>query len=141
MLRGAIALVALCLAALTSANAQSDSVEAFYRGRNVTILVGYPPGGGYDLYARMISRYLSKYIPGNPTIIVQNMPGAGSLVSVNYLYNNAPKDGTIFGIFAFEIEPTFSRLGFPDPLPIPAAFFKRSAAGGVLVSNVNERSA
>jgi len=113
MLRGAIALVALCLAALTSANAQSDSVEAFYRGRNVTILVGYPPGGGYDLYARMISRYLSKYIPGNPTIIVQNMPGAGSLVSVNYLYNNAPKDGTIFGIFAFEM-PMMAILGYND---------------------------
>src|SRR5262249_54408217 len=62
--------------------------------------VGYGPGGGYDIYARLLSRHLGRFIPGHPTIVVQNMPGAGSLRAVNYLYNVAPKDGSTFGMFA-----------------------------------------
>lgn len=72
----------------------------FYRGKIVRILVGYSPGGGYDLYARTLGRHMGKYIAGNPKIIVQNMTGAGSLRSANYIYNLAPKDGTVFGTFS-----------------------------------------
>jgi tripartite-type tricarboxylate transporter receptor subunit TctC len=85
------------LAAGPSLAAEQNEVANFYRGRTVTIVVGYSPGGGYDLYARMLSRHMSKYIPGRPTIIVQNMPGAGSLKAANYMYAVAPKDGSFIG--------------------------------------------
>jgi tripartite-type tricarboxylate transporter receptor subunit TctC len=71
----------------------------FYRGKTLTLIVGYSVGGGYDTYARVLARYMAKHIPGNPTIVVQNMPGAGSLRSANYLFAVAPKDGTVFGMF------------------------------------------
>ena len=73
--------------------------EDFYKGKTVTITVGFSPGGGYDVNARALSRYLGKYIPGNPSVIVQNMPGAGSVTSVRYLDLTAPKDGTILTVF------------------------------------------
>ena len=73
----AIALVLALLLGLSAARA--DDVAAFYRGRQIDLIVGYGPGGGYDIYARVIAQYLGKYIPGNPTVVVQNMPGAGSL--------------------------------------------------------------
>jgi tripartite-type tricarboxylate transporter receptor subunit TctC len=79
----------------TSAQAQED----FYKGKQITILVGYPTGGGYDAYARLLARHLGRFVPGNPSVIVQNMPGAGSLRAVNYLYNVAPKDGTVIATF------------------------------------------
>jgi tripartite-type tricarboxylate transporter receptor subunit TctC len=79
--------------------ARADSVSDFYRGRQVSVIVGYGSGGGYDVYGRLLSRHLGRHIPGNPTIVLQNMPGAGSLRAVNYLYNTAPKDGTAFGTF------------------------------------------
>ena len=81
------------------ARAQS-SVADFYRGRNVTLIVGYSAGGGYDTYTRILARHLGKHIPGNPSVVVQNMPGAGSLKLANYLYNVAPKDGATIGIFS-----------------------------------------
>ena len=84
-------------AALSGAHAQS--VEDFYRGKTVNIIVGYAPGGGYDLYARILSRYIGNHIPGNPTITVQNMPGAASLRAANHIYAAANKDGTVFGTF------------------------------------------
>jgi tripartite-type tricarboxylate transporter receptor subunit TctC len=81
--------------------AQSQDVVAdFYRGRNLNLIVGYSAGGGYDTYSRILARHLGKHIPGNPTIVVQNMPGAGSLKLANYLYNAAPKDGATIGIFS-----------------------------------------
>jgi len=79
--------------------ARADAVADFYRGKTVTVVVGFSTGNGADSYARLLSRYMSKHIPGNPTLIVQNMPGAGSLVAANYLYAVARKDGTVFGIF------------------------------------------
>lgn len=66
----------------------------FYEGKTVRIIVGYSPGGGYDTYARLIARYLNKYIPGEPRMIVENRPGAGGLISANYLYNEPRQDGT-----------------------------------------------
>jgi TRAP-type uncharacterized transport system substrate-binding protein len=71
----------------------------FYKGKTITLLVGSTAGGGYDLYARTLARFLGAHIPGNPTVIVQNMPGAGSLTSVLYLDNAAPQDGTYMTIF------------------------------------------
>jgi tripartite-type tricarboxylate transporter receptor subunit TctC len=92
--------VAVTAAALAAAPAHADTVADFYKGRQVHLIVGYGPGGGYDIYARLLARHFGKFIPGHPTIIVQNMPGAGSLRAVNYLYNVAPKDGTTIGTFA-----------------------------------------
>ena len=77
--------------------AHADAVADFYKGKTVTMLVGYTAGGGYDIYARLVADHMSKHVPGNPTFIVQNMSGAGSLKAANYLYNVAPKDGTYMG--------------------------------------------
>jgi tripartite-type tricarboxylate transporter receptor subunit TctC len=90
--------IAACLVVATAGSASAqDAVASFYKGRNVTIIVGSSPGGGYDLYARLLSRFMSKHIPGSPTIVVQNMPGAASNVAASYVYNVAPKDGTVLG--------------------------------------------
>src|SRR4051812_3811511 len=96
-------LALLCIVALAAPQARADAVADFYKGKRITLIVSYGPGGGYDVYARILSRYISKYIPGNPSIILQNMPGAGSLKGANYIYNNAPRDGTAFGTFARNI--------------------------------------
>lgn len=71
----------------------------FYEGKTIRFIVGFPPGGGYDIHARVMARHIVKHIPGNPTIYVDNMPGAGSLVFANYLYNIAKPDGLTFGFF------------------------------------------
>ena len=78
--------------------AQSSTHE-FYKGETIRFVVGYGPGGGYDLSARAVGRHISKYIPGNPTIIVENMPGAGSLIAANHTYNIAKPDGLFVGIW------------------------------------------
>src|SRR5882672_12229697 len=91
--------VMLAAAALTPAHA-ADAVADFYKGKTVQVLVGFGPGGGYDLYARTLARYLGRHIPGNPTVVPQNMPGAGGIKVMNYLYNVARKDGTVIGTFA-----------------------------------------
>jgi tripartite-type tricarboxylate transporter receptor subunit TctC len=88
--------VALSLAA----PAPAEPVADFYRGRSITLVIGYSAGGGYDAYGRVLARHLGRHIPGNPAIVAQNMPGAGSLRSANYLYNVAPKDGTVIGHFS-----------------------------------------
>jgi tripartite-type tricarboxylate transporter receptor subunit TctC len=73
------------------------AVAGFYQGKTVRIIVGFSAGGGYDQYSRLIARHLSKYIPGNPSVIVDNMPGVGSIIAANHVFNAAPKDGTIVG--------------------------------------------
>lgn len=97
-----LALSTLPLAAFIalSVPAHADAVADFYKGRDVTISVGFSAGSAYDLYARLLARQMPEHMPGKPTMIVQNMPGAGSLKVANYLYSIAPKDGTAFGIFA-----------------------------------------
>ncbi len=74
-----------------------DAVAAFYRGKTITIIVGSSPGGGYDLYGRLIARFLGRHVPGAPGVVVQNMPGAASNVAAANVYNLAPKDGTVIG--------------------------------------------
>lgn len=86
--------------ALGATQARGDDVADFYKGKRINLIVSYGPGGGYDVYARALAHHMGKHIPGNPTIVVQNMPGAGSLRGTNFLYNVAPKDGTAFGTFA-----------------------------------------
>jgi tripartite-type tricarboxylate transporter receptor subunit TctC len=83
----------------TPAAPASPTVADFYRGKTVTLLVGYSPGGGYDQYGRVLATHIGKHIPGNPTVIVQNMEGAGSILAANSLFTSQPKDGTVFGIF------------------------------------------
>lgn len=80
--------------------AKADAVEDFYKGKNLSIIVGFSPGGGYDLNARAVGRYIGKHIPGNPKVIVQNMPGAGSITAINHMANIAPKDGTAIATFS-----------------------------------------
>jgi tripartite-type tricarboxylate transporter receptor subunit TctC len=93
--------------------ARADSIGDFYKGRNVSVVIGYSAGGGYDSYARVLARHMGKHIPGHPTLVPQNMPGAGSLNSANYLYNVAPKDGTVFATFArgLAMEPLIGHSG------------------------------
>ena len=71
----------------------------FYEGKTIRLIVGHSAGGGFDTYSRAIARHIGKYIPGNPTIIVENMPGAGSMIALNHVYNAGPKDGTLIGSF------------------------------------------
>jgi tripartite-type tricarboxylate transporter receptor subunit TctC len=73
------------------------AVANFYRGKSVRIIVGFSAGGGYDQYSRLIGRHLSKHIPGNPSIVVENMAGAGSIIAANHVFNAAPKDGSVIG--------------------------------------------
>jgi len=93
--------LAALIAGLAGAGAASaQSVEGFYHGRTVTIVVGLGVGGGYDTTARVLARHLGRHIPGDPAIVVQSMVGAGSLRAANYLYSVAPKDGATLGVFA-----------------------------------------
>jgi tripartite-type tricarboxylate transporter receptor subunit TctC len=98
---------ALCVAGLSPSPALAQNAGDFYKGKTVKVFIGYDPGGTYDLTGRVVAKHIAKHIPANPTVVPQNMPGAGSLVLANYLYNIAPKDGTEFGIFArtIPIEP------------------------------------
>ena len=91
--RFAVALSAALLLCASAASAQTD----VYRGKTITLVVSSSAGGGYDIMARTIARYLGKHIPGNPRVVVTNMPGAGGIVAMNHLYRSAPKDGTTIG--------------------------------------------
>jgi len=101
--------------------ALADAVKDFYSGKTMQIRVGYGPGGAYDLGARLVSRYIAQYIPGNPQIVVQNMPGGASLVLTQYLLSAAPKDGSVIGLIsrgiAFEPLLKAPRSDF-DPLAL-----------------------
>jgi len=85
---------ALLLTLALSPAAPAQSGDDFYRGKTISMIIPIGPGGAYDAYARMVGRYLGKYLPGNPTIVARNMPGAGGVIGSNYLYNVAPQDGT-----------------------------------------------
>ena len=71
--------------------------ELFYKGKSIRLIVGLAPGGGYDLYSRVIARHMGKHIPGNPNIVVENMDGAGSLIAANYMFKSAKPDGLTIG--------------------------------------------
>ena len=107
--RDVIALLFAAVLVATPAVAQ-NGVEEFYRGRQVNLIVGYGPGGGYDTAARLLARHLGRFLPGNPTIVTQNMPGAGSMRAASYLYSVAPRDGGTFGLFGSDI-PLIALIG------------------------------
>ena len=90
----------------------ADGVEGFYKGRTLTVLIGHSAGGGYDLYARTLARFLGRHIAGQPVVVPQNMPGAGGLRLANYLYAAAPRDGSVIGTFSRSI-PTLPLLAPP----------------------------
>ena len=92
------ALVALAAASLAAQPASAQSVAEFYKGRNVGMIVGGSPGGGFDTLARAIARHIGKHIPGNPNIVPRNMPGAGGLLAMDHLYNVAEKDGSVIAL-------------------------------------------
>ncbi len=95
-MRAVVVLLLIALVAVLPAQAQQPPN---LQGKTVTIIVGYPTGGGYDRMARIIARHLPRFLPGSPTVIVQNMPGANSIVAANHLYTTAPKDGLTIGAF------------------------------------------
>lgn len=97
--RWAYGLIAFIIALnATVFGAAADGIANFYKGKTITILVESSPGGGYDVDARIVANNIGRHIPGNPSVIVQNMPGARGIVAANYLYNLAPKDGTVMGV-------------------------------------------
>jgi len=91
-------LVALVIS--TSSPCAAQAPEQFYKGKQIELAIGYPPAGSNDVYARLLARHLGKHIPGSPTIVPQNRPGAGSFLTLGYVYNVAPKDGSVIGIGA-----------------------------------------
>ncbi len=93
-------MTAVLMASVAAQPARAQSVEEFYKGKTISLLIGFSVGGGYDLYARHLARHMGKHVPGKPTIVPQNMAGAGSLRAANFLYTAAPKDGTAIGTFA-----------------------------------------
>lgn len=90
---------ALCLAAATGI-AEADSVSDFYKGKTINLIAGFPPGGGYDTYVRVLARHYGHFIPGQPLVVASNMPGAGSLTAANQIYNKATPDGLSLAMFA-----------------------------------------
>lgn len=94
------ALVALMAAA---ASATADPVADFYSHKSVTLIAGFPPGGGYDTYIRVLARHFGDFIPGHPSVVPANMPGAGSMNAANHLYREEPNDGTVLGEFASSV--------------------------------------
>jgi tripartite-type tricarboxylate transporter receptor subunit TctC len=95
--RASIAVVALAIA---TSQALAQTPEQFYKGRNLDVIIGYPPGGSNDTFGRLLARHIGKHIPGNPTAVPRNMPGAGSFLAVNQMYNTLSKDGSAIAIGA-----------------------------------------
>ena len=93
-------LFAAVLALGVAAAQPTAQAQDFYKDKTLTIIVGYSPGGSFDLYARVIARYIGRYLPGDPTRIVENMTGAGGLIAANHLYNRVKPDGLTIGAWA-----------------------------------------
>src|SRR5436305_3173060 len=91
---------AFVLLALVGGGPAAGQAGPSLAGKNVTMIIGFGPGGGYDLWGRVVARHIGKLLPGNPSVVPQNMPGAGSYNAANNIYNTAPKDGTVMGIIA-----------------------------------------
>src|SRR6516165_1135492 len=89
--------------AAAPASAPAQPVDSFYEGKTITMVIAGPPAGAYDVYARLAGRYLGKYLGGNPSIVSRNMPGAGGLIAANYIFNVAPRDGSVLAMLV----PTF----------------------------------
>jgi tripartite-type tricarboxylate transporter receptor subunit TctC len=110
---GYAALAASIVVFVLPGAAQAQSAEEFYRGKQLSMIIGYPTGGSNDIYARAVARHIGKHIPGKPTVVPRNMPGGGSLIAANHVFNVAPKDGTTLSLIASTI-PLEERLGAPN---------------------------
>src|SRR5215510_8435741 len=101
LVRIASSLLAILATGMTLAagHARADAVADFYRGKTINVYIGVNVGGGYDLEARLLARFMKAHIPGNPTLVAQNMIGAGGIKMANYMYSIAPQDGTAIGMF------------------------------------------
>jgi len=124
-----VAASALAVFGMVQVNSTARAAEArpFYAGKTLTIVVGLPPGGGADAYARLVQRYYARHIPGTPTIVVQNLPGAGSLKAVMYLNTTAPSDGTVLATFSS----TLINEALTAPARVQADFRSYSWIGNV----------
>jgi tripartite-type tricarboxylate transporter receptor subunit TctC len=111
----------LTVGTVTMAVAQAQTVEQFYKGRSITMLVGNSPGGINDISARLVARHLGRFVPGNPSIVVQNNPGAGGVITANRLYHNAEKDGTVLAKFERAV-PQLAIQGDPNAQFDPMKF-------------------
>ena len=131
MSRSAVRVTSIALtlsaAVLWARTAAAEDAASFYAGKTVRIVVGFSPGGGYDIYARMLARHYARYIPGNPTVVVQNMPGAASLKSVQYLSAGAPADGTVMTTF----NPGLITQSLTSPEKVPVKFLDYAWVGNV----------
>jgi tripartite-type tricarboxylate transporter receptor subunit TctC len=114
--RAAAAVLAIPVLVLTSA-VSAQPVDGFFKGRPINLYIGFAPGGTYDYFGRAVGRFIGKHIPGNPTIVVQTMQGAGSLQAANFLYAQAPKDGTAWGVVT-------QTLPLEEALRSPGAHYK-----------------
>lgn len=105
----------LCLAQPALAQSGNAELETFYKGKTITMLIGYPAGGTYDLYARTIARHLGKHVPGKPLVVSQNMPGAGTLNATSHVYSIAPQNGTAIAATASSMpfQPMFQKISVP----------------------------
>src|SRR3954466_12635974 len=93
-----VVVAAQCLAA-AMIPAHADAVADFYRGKTLSLIAGFPPGGGYDTYVRILARHFGRFVPGQPVVVASNMPGAGSLAAANHIYNKATPDGLSMAMF------------------------------------------
>jgi tripartite-type tricarboxylate transporter receptor subunit TctC len=122
--------------------AAAQSVADFYKDKQVKIVIGNAAGGDYDIGGRLLARFMGNHIPGNPTVVVQNMPGASTVTATNYLYNKAPRDGTVFGSFSrnitsqavigkMNIEADVRKFGWIGGSSLPGRVCMVSAKSGV----------
>lgn len=135
MIRSSLRLLSLAAAFGLAAAlnvASAEAAEDFYKGKRLTIVVGFTPGGGYDAYARLIARHYGRLIPGEPNIVVQNMPGAGSLTAVKYLSTTAPQDGTVVTAF----NPGLISQSLSSPQEVDIDFTKEARFVGSATSEV-----
>src|SRR5436190_6944529 len=120
-------LVALAVVVLLTAPAAAQDAASFFRGKTVRVVVGFTPGGGYDVYARTLALHYGRHIPGNPTVVVQNMPCAASLKSVQYLGAGAPADGSLIVTF----NPGLITQSLTSADKVPVKFLDYSWIGNV----------
>lgn len=123
------------------AHAQGDDVAAFYKGKQISIIVGYGPGGGYDAYTRALAGHMGRHIPGNPALVIQYMPGAGSLVAANHIARVAPKDGTVLG--ALHANTTLAQVTSAPNVEYDVrkfAWIGRTSSGGLNVHHTFAKS-
>jgi len=123
-LRTGLAAISFAAASFVAGASAQPAVEQFYKGKSIDMIIGYPPSGSNDVYARALARHMSKHIPGRPNIVPKNMPGAGSFLAVNNVYAVAPKDGTALAIGA----PT---IALDEVLNTPGVRFKTAELGWV----------